>query len=313
MLGPFPRGILPEAFGGVKLPGPLARLVRAGRADYKGKVRAQARVAHFLFVLLAALLMTGISATRELEGLRAAVLGSTSGIGRATALALADAGADVVIHGLAARAAAEEVAGEVRRLGRRAEVILADLADRAAGDRLVAEAWNLWGGLDAWLHFAGADTLTGAAAKRPFDAKLETLLAVDVVATIRLCRAIGSKMKERGAGAILTMGWDQAETGMEGDSGELFAATKGAVMAFTKSLALSLAPSVRVNALAPGWIRTSWGQSASQPWQDRVRRETPLARWGTPEDVARVARFLVGPGAAFLTGQVIRIDGGVVR
>ncbi|HEV3120642.1 MAG TPA: SDR family oxidoreductase [Isosphaeraceae bacterium] len=257
--------------------------------------------------------MTRESSTRELEGLRAAVLGSTSGIGRATALALADAGADVLVHGRTARAAAEEVAAEVRRAGGRAEVILTDLADKHAGDRLVAKAWSLWGGLDAWLHFAGADTLTGQAAKLPFDAKLETLLAVDLVATVRLCRAVGALMKERGAGVILTMGWDQAETGMEGDSGELFAATKGAIMAFTKSLALSLAPTVRVNALAPGWIKTSWGESASEPWQERVMRETPLARWGTPGDVARVARFLVGPSAAFLTGQVIRVNGGSVR
>ena len=100
---------------------------------------------------------------------------------------------------------------------------------------------------------------------------------------------------------------------MEGDSGELFAATKGAVMAFTRSLALSLAPEVRVNALAPGWIKTAWGESASDAWQDRVLRETPLARWGTPEDVARVARFLVGPDAAFLTGQIVRVNGGAVR
>jgi 3-oxoacyl-[acyl-carrier protein] reductase len=99
---------------------------------------------------------------------------------------------------------------------------------------------------------------------------------------------------------------------MEGDSGELFAATKGAVMAFTRSLALSLAPSVRVNAIAPGWIKTAWGESASAAWHERAVRETPMGRWGTPEDVARVARFLVGPDAAFLTGQVLRVNGGAV-
>jgi 3-oxoacyl-[acyl-carrier protein] reductase len=250
---------------------------------------------------------------RELEGLRAAVLGATSGIGRATALALAEHGADVLIHGRSARDSAEEVVSEVRRLGGRSEVLMADLADRAAGDRLVADAWNLWGGLDAWLQIAGADTLTGPAAGLDFDAKLDRLLAVDVVATIRLCRAVGRKMKASDGGTIVTMGWDQAETGMEGDSGELFAATKGAVVAFTRSLAMSLAPAVRVNALAPGWIKTAWGESASEIWHRRVVRETPLARWGTPEDVARVARFLVGPDAAFITGQVIRVNGGAVR
>src|SRR6202020_2731828 len=119
-----------------------------------------------------------------------------------------------------------------------------------------------------------------------FDAKLAMLWSVDVAATIRLCRAIGRLMKAQGHGSIVTMGWDQAEIGMEGDSGELFAATKGAVMAFTRSLSLSLAPEVRVNALAPGWIKTAWGESASAAWQERALRETPLARWGTPDDVA---------------------------
>jgi 3-oxoacyl-[acyl-carrier protein] reductase len=251
--------------------------------------------------------------TRELQGVRAAVLGSTSGIGRAVALALARAGADVIVHGRSSLDAAHEVADTVRCHGGRSQVLMADLADRRASDRLAEQAWGLWGGLDAWLQIAGADTLTGPGRSSGFEEKLDTLLAVDVVATVRLTRAIGRRMKEQGGGCILTMGWDQAETGMEGDSGELFAATKGAVMAFTRSLALSLAPTVRVNAIAPGWIRTAWGESASRDWQERVRRETPLARWGTPDDVAEAARFLVGPGAAFLTGQVIRVNGGAVR
>jgi 3-oxoacyl-[acyl-carrier protein] reductase len=254
-----------------------------------------------------------ITSPRELQGARAAVLGSTTGIGRAVALELAAAGADVIIHGHSSIGAARDVANECRALGVRAETLMADLANRAAGDQLVHKAWDLWGGLDAWLQIAGADTLTGPGSKLDFDAKLELLWTVDVAATIRLCRAVGHRMKQAGAGAIVTMGWDQAETGMEGDSGELFAATKGAIQSFTRSLALSLAPSVRVNALAPGWIRTAWGASASEPWQERVHRETPLKRWGTPEDVARVARFLVGPGATFLTGQVVRINGGAVR
>jgi 3-oxoacyl-[acyl-carrier protein] reductase len=249
----------------------------------------------------------------DLKNCRAAVLGSTSGIGKAAALALAEAGADVIVHGRSSRDAAEEVSAAVQRHGGRSAVMMADLADRSAGDRLVEEAWSLWDGLDAWLHCAGADTLTGSTAKLPFDAKLELLWAVDVVATIRLCRAVGSRMKARGQGAIVTMGWDQADSGMEGDSGELFAATKGAVMAFTRSLAVSLAPSVRVNALAPGWIKTAWGESASKAWHDRVLRETPLGRWGTPADVARVACFLVSPAAGFMTGQIIRVNGGSVR
>jgi 3-oxoacyl-[acyl-carrier protein] reductase len=249
----------------------------------------------------------------ELKGCRSAVLGSTSGIGRAIALELAGAGADVLVHGRRSREAAEEVAELVRGRGGRSEVLMADLIDREAGDQLVERAWSTWGGLDAWLHIAGADTLTGGTARLSFDEKLDRLWSIDVVSTVRLCRAVGRLMKAAGAGAIVTMGWDQAETGMEGDSGELFATTKGAVMAFTRSLAVSLAPHVRVNALAPGWIKTKWGEGASQAWHERVLRETPMHRWGTPEDVARVARFLISPASGFVTGQVVRVNGGAVR
>jgi 3-oxoacyl-[acyl-carrier protein] reductase len=240
------------------------------------------------------------------------VLGATSGIGRATALALARAGADVIVHGRRLEAAVE-VVHEIEGRGARVASILADLRSREQGDRLVANAWKLWGGIDAWIHFAGADVLTGDGAGLSFDEKLDLLWEVDVVAAIRLCRDVGRRMVEGGGGSIVTMGWDQAETGMEGDSGEVFAAVKGAVMAFTRSLAMSLAPSVRVNAVAPGWIRTSWGETAPREWQDRVLRETPLQRWGEPEDVARVAAFLVGPESGFLTGQVVRVNGGAVR
>jgi 2-amino-4-hydroxy-6-hydroxymethyldihydropteridine diphosphokinase len=249
---------------------------------------------------------------RELAGLRAVVTGSTSGIGKAIALELATGGADVIVHGCRSRDAAENVAADLRRLGVRSEVRLADLRERQQCQRLVNETWELWQGIDVWINNAGADTLTGNAATWPFELKLEELFAVDVRATLLLSRAVGERMKAAG-GVILNMGWDQADTGMAGDSGELFAATKGAIMAFTRSLALSLAPAARVNCLAPGWIRTAWGTGASSSWQERVLRETPLERWGTPQDVAALARWLVSPAARYITGQVIRCNGGAVR
>ena len=250
---------------------------------------------------------------RELLGLRALVTGSTSGIGRAIAVELAAAGADVLIHGRRSQARAAEVTAQCQSHGGRVQALMADLRDGAACLDLAARAWCFWNGLDIVVANAGADTLTGAAAKWPFARKLAELWAVDVQATIALCRDLGQRLRDRGSGALVTIGWDQADTGMEGDSGQLFAAVKGAVMAFTKSLALTLAPEVRVNCLAPGWIKTAWGEHASAAWQERARRETPLRRWGTPEDVARAARWLVSPAAAYVTGQVIRVNGGAVR
>jgi 3-oxoacyl-[acyl-carrier protein] reductase len=248
----------------------------------------------------------------ELAGRRALVTGSTAGIGRAIAIELAKAGADVIIHGRK-ESVAQEVMGQFKDVGVRSKILLADLREPEACDDLVAIAWQEWNGLDIWINNAGVDILTGEAAQWPFERKLQELLAVDLLATIRLSRAVGQRMKGQGHGVLLNMGWDQAESGMEGDSGQLFGSTKAAVMAFSKSLALTLAPQVRVNCLAPGWIQTDWGNTASERWHDRVRRETPLGRWGTPADVARVARWLVSPAADFITGQVIRINGGAVR
>jgi 2-amino-4-hydroxy-6-hydroxymethyldihydropteridine diphosphokinase len=283
---------------------------------------AQNRTVAELLADLQGLRPFGPSPGKELAGLRALVTGSTSGIGRAIALELAHGGADVIVHGRRSREAAEAVAAEVRLSGVRSAVLLADLHDADQCRTLAEQAWQMWQGLDIWVNNAGADTLTGDAARWPFERKLQELLAVDVTATMLLSRAVGKRMKAATTpaaeaappgGVILNMGWDQAETGMEGDSGELFAAAKGAVMAFSRSLALSLAPEVRVHCLAPGWIRTAWGERASETWQQRVRRETPLRRWGLAEDVAAVARWLVSPAAAYLTGQIVRINGGSVR
>jgi 2-amino-4-hydroxy-6-hydroxymethyldihydropteridine diphosphokinase len=251
-------------------------------------------------------------AGRELAGLKALITGSTRGIGRAIAVELAAAGAEVIVHGRNSDAG-EAVAAEIEGLGAEPRLVLADLGELDECRRLVQEVWTDWGPLDIWVNNAGADILTSEAAEWPFAQKLQALLDVDVMATMLLARDVGRRMKAEGRGVILNMGWDQAETGMDTDSGQLFAATKAAVMAFTKSLALALAPQVRVNCLAPGWIQTSWGSGASKRWQERVRRETPLGRWGTPEDVAATARWLVSPAAAFVTGQVVRVNGGAVR
>jgi 3-oxoacyl-[acyl-carrier protein] reductase len=250
----------------------------------------------------------------EVSGLRAVVTGASSGIGRSIALELARGGADVLIHCRASLDSARQVAAECRQWGGTSDVITADFGeDESALEAFVDEAWRRSGGIEIWVNNAGADLLTGPAARLDYAAKLRRLLEIDVRSTLLLSRAIGERMRAAGRGAILNIGWDQADRGMEGDSGELFATSKGAIMAFTRSLALSLAPAVRVNCIAPGWIRTAWGEQAGAVWQERVIRETPLRRWGQPEDVARVARFLASHDAAYLTGQVINVNGGAVR
>lgn len=251
------------------------------------------------------------NAPRELHGMVAVVTGSSGGIGRAIAEELAAGGAAVVVHARRSIDAAEQVAAEIRRQGGHATVLAADLCDAQRQDALVEQAFAWQGRVDAWINNAGVDVLTGEAAAWPFERKLAALCEVDLTATMRLSRLAGLRMKQAGSGLILNMGWDQAERGMAGDSGEMFAAIKGAVMAFSKSLARSLAPHVRVNCLAPGWIKTAWGAEASDYWQQRATQESLLGRWGEPRDIALTARHLVSPAAAFINGQVVAVNGGL--
>ena len=231
--------------------------------------------------------------------------GASSGIGRAIAEAYAAEGAAVLLTHRDSAERAQGVAGAIVRQ--------ADLATREACERLVAEAREELGGIDVWVNNAGADVLTGEAAEWDWERKLDTLIAVDLKGTIACSYAIGEVMRnqERG-GAIVNMSWDHVTTGMAGDDPQLFAAVKGGVLGFSKSLARSLAPEVRVNVLCPGWIETAFGEQADPEFHCSVADSTPLGRWGRPEDVAGAAVYLASPEAGFVTGQAINVNGGVV-
>ena len=193
--------------------------------------------------------------------------------------------------------------------------IVSNIEDADSNRALADAAFERHGYVDVWIHSAGADVLTGDALGLNFSEKLARLWATDVQGTFVLSRLVADKMLSQPKiddrlPSIIHIGWDQAEHGMEGDSGQFFSATKAAIAAFSKSLAKSVAPHIRVNCIAPGWVQTEWGQRASLAWQQRATGESMLGRWGKAQDIARVVAAVSFEDGAFINGQTIAVNGG---
>jgi 3-oxoacyl-[acyl-carrier protein] reductase len=253
------------------------------------------------------------SSAAPLNGRVVLVTGASSGIGRAIAIAAARAGADVAVTFKSNAEGARDTEARIRALGRRVETFQVDISNEADLARIGPAVRGGLGRLDAWINNAGADILTGAAASLSDVAKLDLLLSVDLRGTMLASwRAAEMLAAEPDGGVIINMSWDHVLTGMAGTNPQLFAAVKGGVLAFSKSLARSVAPRVRVNVIAPGWIETSFATDLNSERRAAVIESTPLARWGSPDDVAGAAVFLASPAAAFMTGQTLLVGGGVV-
>lgn len=248
-----------------------------------------------------------------LSGKTVLVTGASSGIGRSIALAAARAGADVVVTYRANATGAEDTAREARATGRRVVVLPLDLVRVGSLEAMMAALDDRGLRIDAWVNNAGADILTGVGGALPRADKLDLVLSVDVRGTVHASWAAVDHMRAGPpGGVILNLSWDHIAQGMAGENPGIYATAKGAVEAFSKSLAREVAPHVRVNVLAPGFIETAFGEQASPAWRTHVERVTPLGRWGRPDDVAEAAVYLMSDRAGYVTGQTVRVNGGVV-
>ncbi len=251
--------------------------------------------------------------TQRLTGKTAVITGASSGIGAATAALFAAHGARVVVNYRQSEERAKTVVENIRQAGGIAEAIQGDVSKPEQIEYLLTSSLDTVGQIDIWANFAGADILTGSGAQLSQLEKLDMLFDVDLRGAMLCCWAIAPIMQKQGYGSIINMSWDLVTHGMEGINPQMFAAVKAGIMGFSKCLSRHYAPAVRVNDVAPGWIETAFAKEDMRDdyYQDVIDK-TPLRRFGKPEDVANAALYLASDDAAFITGQTIRVNGGLV-
>ena len=238
----------------------------------------------------------------------ALVTGGSRGIGRAIALKLAEQGANVAVLYAGNAEAAEATVRDIEALGRKALAVQCDVADFDQVTAAVSQVKEALGGVDVLVNNAGVtkDKLALRMSPEEFD----RVLSVNLNGTFHMIRALYADFMRRRSGRIINIA---SIAGVMGNAGQAnYAASKAGVIGLTKTIARELAPrGVTCNAIAPGFIETDMTANMNQAAFEAMTKTIPLARVGKPEDVANLAAFLAGDGAAYITGAVIHVDGGL--
>ena len=249
-----------------------------------------------------------MSVELDLTGSVALVTGAGRGIGRAIALSLAAAGADVAVNDFAGEETCADVVGEIEELGRKGLVVMGDVSDEEQVNAMVERAERDLGPLSIVVNNAGITRDNVVLMMDPAD--FDSVVATHLRGTFLVSKAVARKMFRRRAGCIINL---SSVVGRRGNAGQAnYAAAKAGIIGLTKSLAKELgARGVRVNAIAPGYIDTPMTQALPEETRKLIVDATPLKSIGSTDDVANAVVFLASPRARFVTGVVLPVDGGL--
>jgi 3-oxoacyl-[acyl-carrier protein] reductase len=242
------------------------------------------------------------------EGKKALVTGGSRGIGRACVTQLVSEGAEVAFVYQSNREAADKVVAALAGGPGKVRALCADVRDLQRAHALVDALLEEWGGLDVLVNSAGIvrDGLLGAMTADQWRDVIETNLG----GTYNYCHAVTQPMLMQRRGSIVNLSSTAAEFAARGQVN--YAASKGGIDSLTRALAKELAPrKVRVNAVAPGMIATDMSEAVRGLAGDKIKEVIPMKRIGNPEDIAHVVAFLASDEAGYVTGQIIRVDGGL--
>ncbi|MDQ0059626.1 3-oxoacyl-[acyl-carrier-protein] reductase [Paenibacillus harenae] len=244
----------------------------------------------------------------SLEGKKALVTGASRGIGRAIAIALAEAGADVAVNYSGSEAAAAETAAAVEALGRRAVIVKANVGKADEFDAMVKEVIEQLGAIDILVNNAGItrDNLIMRMKEEEFDQVIETNLK----GVFNGIKAVTRPMMKQRSGRIINI---SSVVGVLGNPGQAnYVAAKAGVIGLTKASARELASrGITVNCVAPGFIQTEMTDKLPEEMRQSLAGQIPLARLGDAADIANAVRFLASDAAAYMTGQTVHVDGGM--
>ncbi len=235
------------------------------------------------------------------------VTGASGGIGSAVATKFGLAGANLLLH---VNKNVYQHAGQSVPNFTGDQMVVADFSSPAEIAQFLQTINAKTEKIDVWVHAAGIDLMSPRMKNMPFEEKLRHFFQVDVFAPMEIAKKVGQRMKSEGGGVIVLFGWNGVKYGWIGETAELYGAAKGALLGFSRSLAESLAPEVRVRLLSPGWVKTRWGEKTSGDMEARLAADSLQNRWGTPDEIADAVLFFCSQESEFIDGIDVFLDGG---